>query len=129
MSCAVLKAVSRAAPPGNWATISIPFAPANDFFKTFGALNNRFDFRMVDDCNFTLAAERFDHRLTSQFAARKIVRSDVRSHFSGSIQAGISEVKTGIPALFASWIDVPIERESHGLRIIAFTFLTMKSLT
>ena len=41
----------------------------------------------------------------------------------------MSAVNTGIPALFASWIVVPTDRELHGQRTIALTFLTMKSFT
>src|SRR5947207_1917650 len=41
----------------------------------------------------------------------------------------MSTVRTGIPAALASRITGPIAFESHGLRTMAETFLTMKSFT
>ena len=41
----------------------------------------------------------------------------------------MSAVKTGMPALFASTMDVPIALESHGQRMMASTLRTMKSMT
>ncbi len=41
---------------------------------------------------------------------------------------GMSTVKTGMPAAFASWITGTIDFESHGLSTMALIFFTMKSL-
>ncbi len=82
---------------------------SGDFvFETLEALDDRFDFRMIDDGNFTFAAERLDNRLGCQFSAGHIVRGNVCLDFGVIGQAGYvsgEDRDTGIIGSFDSCAD------------------------
>ena len=61
--------------------------------------------------------------------ARLSVATWLTTFTSGPVRAAMSAVNTGMPALLASAMAVPIDLLSHGQRMMAATCLTMKSDT